>query len=973
MDAKENEGCDNMGGLNKYLSPLGAWALAFGCSVGWGAFVMPGNTFLPIAGPIGTFIGMIVGGLIMLVIGINYHYLINMYPDCGGSFSYTKHELGYDHAFLSSWFLILVYIAIVWANATAIPLICRNLFGSMLQFGFHYSFAGFDVYFGEVAVSMAAIMIAGLLCAYGGKYSVWVQTVMAFVLLGGIIAGAAAIHYKSGQSLFAVKPGFAPGDKPVQQVFQIVVLAPWAFAGFESISHSAEEFKFSTGKSLKVIIAAIITSIAAYGLLALIAVTALPKGYSDWYAYVSDIGILSGYEGLPTFYAMHTYLGQKGMVILGLAVSAGIMTGLVGNMIAASRLLYALARDDMLPDLFRKINKNHAPINTIWFIIIISIFVPTLGRAAIGWIVDVNTIGATIAYAYTSIVAYRAATREKKTVVRVCGFLGMIFSLAFTIYFLIPNIWSVSVLSPQSYFILIIWSMLGFAFFYFVFKRDKERRFGQSTFVWIMLLFMIFFVTMLWFREASQKTSEKVLESLNEYNERELEEHGIELDDIEREDSEYYLDKQMNVVDRALQENSMIQMTIILLALFIMFAIYNSMMEREKDMEVEKESAERSSIAKTTFLSNMSHDIRTPMNAIIGYTELARDVEDDPELIGDYLNKIESSSKHLLALINDILDMSRIESGKMELEVSDNDLIRVAEDVKQLFETQMKLKNIEYTLDTKGIINRYVKCDANRLNRVILNLISNAYKFTEDGGKVEIIVDQTEVKGGRGFYEFRVRDTGMGMSREFAETVFEAYSRERNDDEIQGTGLGMAITKNIVELMDGEIHVNTELNKGTEFVVRVAFEITEAPEEDVSDRRNKFDNKRDYTGMRILLVEDQVVNREIATMILQKFGFGLDYASNGQEAVDKVASAKPGDYKVILMDIQMPVMNGYEAAAAIRKLPDKELSGIPIIAMTANAFSEDVGTAMEAGMNAHVPKPIDVDHLMSTLDKVLYG
>ena len=234
MDKVDDKVIQTSSGLKPYLSPLNVWALSFGCAVGWGAFVMPGTTFLPVAGPLGTAIGMAIGGIVMLIIGFNYHYMMNYYPDAGGTYTYSKRVFGYDHGFMSAWFLLLVYIAITWANATALSLISRRLFGGIFQFGFHYTIAGFDVYFGEALLSLVALWLFGAICIRGGKVAARVQTIAAVILFGGVSIGFGAVLYEHGLSIFDVHPQFVPGVNPVSSVIAIVVLAPWAFAGFES-------------------------------------------------------------------------------------------------------------------------------------------------------------------------------------------------------------------------------------------------------------------------------------------------------------------------------------------------------------------------------------------------------------------------------------------------------------------------------------------------------------------------------------------------------------------------------------------------------------------------------------------------------------------------------------------------------------------------------------------------------------------
>ena len=957
--------------LKPYLSPLNVWALSFGCAVGWGAFVMPGTTFLPIAGPLGTALGMFVGGIIMLIIGYNYHFMMNKYPDAGGTYAYAKKVLGYDHGFLSSWFLILVYIAITWANATALPIIFRKFLGDTFQFGFHYTIAGFDIYLGEALLSLSALWIFGAVCMRGGKLAAWVQTVAAVILFGGVLIGFGAV-VASGINPFNIAPAYAPDNSSsFAAVFGIVVLAPWAFAGFESVSQSAEGFNFSVKKTFAILACAVVAAAIAYTFLAIMAISVLPPGYDNWVQYLADLDNLEGYAGMPTMHAIYSLLGDTGLLILVLAVLGGVITGLVGNYIAASRLIFALTRDDLLPAWFGKLNENRTPMNAVFFIMLLSLPIPFLGRTAIAWIIDVNTIGATIDYAYTSLVAIITARAMGRELPQLTGVIGLVVSIIFFVYFMVPNDWTVSAMTTESYLILILWSILGFVFFRYIFQRDEElRRFGKSTISWIALLFLIFFTSMLWVREATSDSAKAVLGNLSEYYTEELNEHGVPPTDIEKADSQFYLQNQMEIVSESLTRHNFMQMGLVAITLFIMFNIYNLMMKRERNMELQKVQAERSNKAKSTFLSNMSHDIRTPMNAIIGYTNLIKKEPGLPQRTKDYLDKIEASNNHLLSLINDILDMSRIESGKMELDPQKSNIVKALDEVRDLFATQMETKGLRFAVNIEHVMNKTVMCDTPRLNRVLLNLISNAFKFTPEGGSVTVTLRQVGGTEEVGSYELRVKDTGMGMTPEFAKKVFAAYERDRTVSNIQGTGLGMSITKSIVELMGGTIDVETELGKGTEFIVRVDFPVVDEPEE-VAIEQTQPAKEIDFSKVKLLLVEDNEVNREIASMILSEFGFGLDTAENGKIAYEKVAASKPGDYDCVLMDVQMPVMNGYEATKKIRALKDKKLAQIPIIAMTANAFTEDIQAAKDAGMNSHIAKPLDIQKMIETLTEVL--
>ena len=389
-------------------------------------------------------------------------------------------------------------------------------------------------------------------------------------------------------------------------------------------------------------------------------------------------------------------------------------------------------------------------------------------------------------------------------------------------------------------------------------------------------------------------------------------------------------------------------------------------------------AAETANRAKSTFLSNMSHDIRTPMNAIIGFTTLAVSSIDNKNKVKDYLSKILSSGNHLLSLINDILDMSRIESGKLHLEETEVSLSEVLHDLKTIISGQIYAKQLELYMDAMDVANEDVYCDKTRLNQVLLNLLSNAVKFTPAGGTVSVRLKQFPgPTKGSALYEFRIKDNGIGMSQEFVQKIFSPFERERTStvSRTQGTGLGMAITKNIVDMMGGTIEVQTEQGKGTEFTVRLPLRIQSARRrvEKIPELEGPAlpAARADFRDRRILLVEDNELNSEIAAEILSQYGFQVDTAKNGAEAVEKVQHSKPGDYDLVLMDVQMPVMNGYEATKRIRGLSDPALAKITILAVTANAFEEDKRKALECGMDGFLSKPIVVEELIGTLQKNL--
>lgn len=492
------------GHLTAYMTPLGAWALSVGTAIGWGSMFVTSNTYLMQAGPLGTATGMIIGALIMLVISRNYHYMINAFPDAGGAYTYAKEVFGYDHGFVTAWFLALTYLSVFWANVTSLPLFSRYFFGDIFKTGYMYTlFGSYDVYLGEVLLSIAAIGVFAALSIMSKRLSIGILT--GSVLLFSVVIVIITIVSMSRMGTFnrSFNPAFVPDSSEISQIIRIASISPWAFIGFENISHSTEEFKFKRGRSFRILALAVIASTALYIMITVLSVTAYPAEYDTWFDYIRNHGNLTGLRGLPAFYAANYYMGNTGVNLLMLALLAIIVSSLIGNTLAMSRLMYALARDSILPTRYAKLNKDGNPERAILLMAGISALIPFIGRTAVGWIVDVTTIGATIVYAIVSATCCKLAARRNDKRDRSFGIAGLIMMSIFLLILLVPSILGTGDLASETYFLFTVWAMLGFIYFRSILRRDTKRRFGRTVVVWTALLGMIMFTTLVWMSEES--------------------------------------------------------------------------------------------------------------------------------------------------------------------------------------------------------------------------------------------------------------------------------------------------------------------------------------------------------------------------------------------------------------------------------------------------------------------------------------
>ena len=819
---------------------------------------------------------------------------------------------------------------------------------------------------GEIMLAIGSLIIAALLCMRR-KLAERAQILMAIALFGGVVICfvAAMATRAGGTAVFS--PSYAPENSPFSEAFTIFALAPWAFVGFESISHSAAEAKFSLKRVFPILAVAIVTATAAYILLALLAVTALPDGCASWPDYIANLGDYGGIASQPTFFAAHTALGNLGSVILGVAALCAIFTGLIGNYIALSRLMRALSEDGMLIGWLGKLDENQVPRNAILCILCVSVVLPFLGRTAISWIVDVTTVGATIAYAFTSAAAWKTAREEKQRGFMAAGIAGLIISLLFALGFLIPNLISVKTLSTESYLILAAWGFLGYVAFLFLLHRDCKlhlRRLGRSNMALIVMFGLIIFASTVWMLQSSEQAIENSVAPIHTYYMDQMENAGIDVVSSATRDSFAYLHDVLNSADNAFRRTIFVHVGMSIFTLAVLFTIYALIQKREKIVEVEKALAEESSRAKTSFLSNMSHEIRTPMNAIIGLDNIAlRDPDLSPKT-REQLEKIGASAKHLLGLINDILDMSRIESGRMVLKNEEFSFREFLDQINIMINGQCIDKGLHYECNIIGNVCDYYYGDDMKLKQVLINILGNSVKFTEAPGSVALTVEQLTQFEGLCTLRFTMSDTGIGMDKEYIPQIFEAFSQEdaTATNRYGGSGLGMAITKNFVEMMNGDIHVESTKGVGSVFTVTVTLK--------ASGRSAPADHGLLPSGLRAIVVDDDMIACEHTQVVLRALGIESDIFTEAAEALKRMeqAHAQGQDYPLLLTDYKMPEMNGLELTRAIRAFDKGKTAVILLTGYNWDIIEED---AHEAGVDSIMAKPLFSESLIRQIHAVL--
>jgi signal transduction histidine kinase/CheY-like chemotaxis protein len=959
---------------------LAVWALAFGCAVGWDAFVLPWTEFLPTAGPVGTAIGILAGGLVMGIVAWNYHVMINRHPGPGGVYAYATEAFGPDHGFICGWFLCFTYMAIVWMDATVLSMVAHYVCGPLFDFGFHYSVAGHTVHLGHILLSVAGISAAAAVCC-SRRLSRAAQILLALAFLGGAVACfAAAARGHDGGLAAAMEPAFVPdGTPPLSQILRLVALAPWLFVGFESVSNLSGEFRFPLRRAFGVMAAALAASVAVYVLLAAIPALVPGDGSPDWTAAVASLGTR------PADFAFATAarsFGSAGTAVVAVTLLASIFTNLVGNTLAASRLLSAMAADGVLPAWFSLKAAGGVPRNAVLAIAGLAILVIALGHRTLQIIVDLALVGAALAYAYTSAATFKTARASGDRLSRATGLCGLVLSVAVILLFILPNFTSsASMMSTQSYLVVVLWCIAGLLYFLGVFLRDRSRRFGQSTVVWISLLAVILFMSHMWIRETTYDTTRRAFDEIVR-NHSEIcipaaagPDGGHAADQTDHPvpagspdapapaDWRETLRGKFAEINLTIFRDNFLQISLTVLAFALMLALYSVLRRREREHELEKARA------KSYFFSTVSHDIRTPLNAIIGFSEMLQAGFETEAERRQALDAILVSGKTLLGLVNDVLDLSKLESGKMEIVPEPTDCPHLLQGILDAFRIAGGKPGVDIISSIRPMPPLMI--DPQRLRQLVFNIVGNAVKFTEKG-HIELRASYTRPPlTPVGTFRLEVEDTGCGISEDDLRHIGDAYVQvgaklARNG----GTGLGLAICTQLSKAMGGELGVTSTLGQGSTFTVTLpnVKAVPEAAPGTPSAPAKTADAapslKPAAPIRRILIVDDSRMNLMVLKAHLKHLGrYDVTLASNGQEALAVLTAPGAAPYDLVLTDMWMPNLDGTGLLQSIRANP--ALASLRVVIVTADV--EMRTKAADLGFDAILFKPVTSEKLAHLL------
>ena len=922
-----------------HLSAFGAWAIAFGCAVGWDVLVLPLTEFLPKAGPAGALMGLACGALAMAVIAWNFHFMIGKCPGPGGVYSYAKKAFGHDHGYICAWFLCLAYAAIVWADAEMLTVVARYLIGGdPLHFGFKYHVAGFRVCLGDIVI-VATAMAAVVALTVRRRIAAAVQSVLAVALAVGLVVCFCAAAFGHVGGVASMHPFFSPkGGSPISQILGVLMITPWLFVGIESISSMSAEFNFPVRRSFGIMAAAIVATVAAYVAALLIPVLASGGGEAGWSAAIAS----SGDANARAFDLVKGTLGGAGTAVLGLALGGALFTNLVGNTVVASRLLAAMADDGAMPHWLGRKDGALSARNAIFVIALIAVATSALGQTVIEVIVDIAIVGTAVAYAYTSGATFKMARAEGDRVSAATGLVGLVFSAAIAFVFLLP-VFSAT-MGTVSYLVLVLWCIAGLVFFLLIFRREGSRRFGRSSVVWVSLFLVILALSHLWTRQTAGEAMRDAYEDIAKSHDSACRRNSPDgapptcgmswKEDLRRD---------LGVVRSTIIRNSVVQSGLNVLAIALMIAVY------------------------VILRSTVSHDIRTPLNAIIGFSEMLKSGFSTEEERVQAVDSIIASGKTLLGLVNDVLDLSKLESGKMEILPEPTDCAKLLREVADAFRVASAKSGVEVRCRVDAM--PALMLDPQRLRQIAFNLVGNAVKFTQKGF-VEVRASFSE-----GTLSLAVEDTGCGIYEEDLGRIGSAYvqvgsSMSRNG----GTGLGLAICKQLAAAMGGSIGVESELGKGSTFTVTipgVKVVESEVGENSSSSRKDAgihtpTQNSNSNSHLRILIVDDSKMNVMVLKAQLKNLGqLDVVSAGDGQEALELLRSRGAKSFDLVLTDMWMPMLDGSGLVKAIRA--DPALSGMRVVVVTADVefrakFAED-------GFDDILLKPVTRDNLVELLAK----
>lgn len=591
---------------------ISIWALALGCIVGWGSVVMPGSTFIPNAGPLGTILGILLASLMAIVICHNYSCIVAKYPDQRGSYTYTRLILGEDHAFLVTWSILLAYVSLLWANSYNFVVLTRALFGDVFKDTLLYNIAGYNVYLEGVVFTIAVKTIFVLIATFAKRIANALRVLFAIVLFVSVAWLFVGVVGKADFSSFS--PAFTDKEPIFVQIMNVAVFAPFLFKGFESVTHVVGMTKFPSRRIFLYAGLAILTGMLVYVFFALTASSGMPERYSTWMEYMDDLKNLQGVESVPVFYNAYHLMGDTGLLLVGIAAFCALATGVLGFHRAAARVLAIMADAKLMPKAFAKENRHGVLVNANLILLLISIPVFFLGRTVIGWNRDVSSFAAAIAYAYMSVCAIKVADGNKWT--KASGFLGSLMMLMVFVFLLLPNIFAKDLIARESYILLTAWSLMGMAYYWFMFWKDKEGRFGKSTIMWLVMVGILFFATVMW----SQKT---LLDELNKI---------------------YATDQ----IPSILVWSDIMQFVVILIAIIFLFSLFTIMINRENALDIKYKRAEEHKkmvISENVVLSEYSARLMVQK----------REIEQQKERIQKQKDEIQSSINYAYNIQHSLL------------------------------------------------------------------------------------------------------------------------------------------------------------------------------------------------------------------------------------------------------------------------------------------------------------------------------